>query len=119
MKLNDILKDTQEQLKRFDCIPKSSAYREVQENLRKCEIVVDHILREKLKGCLYFTDVSEYFNQIIVRVDSGKPSIDDMNQLDKYCKDFKQLFLENNININITFLLGNVKKDKYYYITTY
>ena len=119
MKLNDMLKDTQEQLKRFDCIPKSSSYREVQENLRKCEIVVDHILREKLKGQLYFIDVSEYFNLIIVRVDSGKPSIDDMDQLDKYCKDFKQLFSENDVNINITFLLGNVKKDKYYYTTTY
>lgn len=119
MRLNEMISDTQSYLEYNERIPKEMPYRIIQENLRKCEVVVDHILREKCHRLIYFVDVSEYFNHLIVRVDTGRPSIDDLNQFDNYCKEFKELFLENGIDINISFVLGNVKRDKYFYSTTY
>ena len=116
MTLNEILTETRDLLENYNKIPRDKSYRIIQENLR---IVVDHIMEETCNEKLYLVDISEYFNWILVRVDSTKFDIEDEILYTDICKKFKELFIENDLDIDITILLGIVKKDEYYYTITY
>ena len=119
MTLNAILTETRDLLENYDKIPSDKSYRIVQENLRKCKIVVDHIMEEKCDGNLYLVDISEYFNWIIIRVNSTRFNIEDEILYTDMCKKFKELFIENDLDINITMVLGSLKRDRYFYSITY
>lgn len=119
MTLNEILSETRDLLEKYDKIPRDKSYRDIQENLRKCKIVVEHILKEKCKDDMFLVDISEYFNWIIVRVNSTRFDVEDEILYNDIIKKFKELFIENNLDINISIVLGSIKRDRYFYSMTY
>ena len=92
---------------------------QLQANLLHCKMVIEHIMTEKCKGRCFTTDVSEYFNLIVVRVETALDSIEEEAMYTQMCKDFKDLFTECGIEINLAIFLGNVKEDDYFYNVNY
>ena len=88
---------------------------QLQTNLLHCKMVVDHILSEKCKGRKFTTDTSEYFNLIVIRIETINNTIDEEVKYTQMCKDFKDLFTECGIKINLAIFLGNIHDDNYFY----
>ncbi len=98
---------------------KGTSYQILQENLLKAKTIVDFVLSHKCKNRRYKTDVSEYFNLIIIRVDSYMTGITEEGNFAIMCKDFKELFMESGVEINIAILLGSIDKNDYYFSIYY
>lgn len=92
---------------------------QLQTNLLHCKTVVDHILSEKCKGRYFTTDVSEYFNLIVIRIEMSNTTIDEEAKYAQICKDFKDLFTECGIEVNLALFLGDVKGDNYFFHINY
>lgn len=92
---------------------------QLQTNLLQCKLVIDHIMTEKCKGRYFTTDVSEYFNLIVIRVETAKDTIEEEALYTQMCKDFKDIFTDCGIPINIAIFLGDIKNDNYFYNTNY
>ena len=92
---------------------------QLQTNLLHCKMVIEHIMSEKCKGRRFTTDVSEYFNLIVIRVETVLNSIEEEATYTQMCKDFKDLFTECGIEINLAMFLGNIKDDNYFYNVNY
>ena len=76
-------------------------------------------MTEKCKGRYFTTDVSEYFNLIVIRVETALDNIEEEAMYTQMCRDFKDLFPECGIEINIAMFLGNIKNDNYFYSVNY
>lgn len=92
---------------------------QLQTNLIHCKMVIEHIMTEKYKGRYFTTDVSEYFNLIVIRVETALDNIEEEAMYTQMCRDFKDLFTECGIEINIAMFLGNIKNDNYFYSVNY
>lgn len=94
---------------------RGNSYQILHDNLMKAKTIVDFVLSHKCKNKRYKTDVSEYFSLIIIRIDSCLMTIPEEGTYAILCKDFKELFLESGVEINIAILLGSIDKNDYYF----
>ena len=100
-------------------LPINTPLCQLQTNLIHCKMVIEHIMTEKCKGRYFTTDVSEYFNLIVIRVETALNSIEEEAMYTQMCRDFKYLFTECGIELNLAMFIGNIKNDNYFYSVNY
>lgn len=119
MKFGDTLNNVLTEIRVRGRLPVGIPVSQLQTQLLQCKIVMEQVLNEKYKGVYFKIDVSEYFNLIIIRVATVDDGLDTEANYTQLCKDFKDLFTECGIRINVAIFLGNIEKDDYFYSITY
>ena len=119
MKMEYVLNKVLDEIRNKGRLPVDIPLNQLQTQLLHCKIVIEQIMTEKCKGVYFTTDVSEYFNLIVIRIATANDSIDEEAKYTQMCKDFKDLFTECGIAINVAMLLGNIKNDEYFYSINY
>ena len=114
MKLTEALDVILLDIKDKNLTAKNVHYSTIQVNLRNAKIVSEFVLREKLKRRKFIVDVSEYFNLLIIQIESMKDSPKELDFI-VLCKELKTLFVEGHMDINVALLLGDIGSNDFHY----
>lgn len=118
MDMNNAVDIILDKIKKNGLIPNNKPYNVIQDNLSKCTMVVNHILSMTC-DLMYKVDVSEYFNLVMIRIDTQDFGPEACVHYINTCKKFKETFTESGIEVNVAIMLGDIGKNEYVVSTLY
>lgn len=119
MRMNNVIDDISRHIREKGLLPINKPYSLIQENLGKCKLVVEHILKQKCENVMYKVDTSEYFNLVVIRIDCNEINYNNSLYYMDICKKFKETFTESGVEVNVALFLGDLDSNNYKFSMLY